>query len=467
MTIYASPYKLLILMVFLLASIFPSALNAQAVKHADILEGSKNFVIEGTLSEEDELDRNGVSRDHFLFWGNAGTEVNFRLVSKGFLPVLSFGHTGQHQGTKWNLNRQSSQELNLSDTLSVEGKYVLGIRSKGPGQEGAYRIEVETKPLVTSAVSRSGDDSRWKELYPGGGSPEGRYALLVGIEDYPGSESDLPNGREDTRIIQDMLVSEFGFDSANIVVLNDREATRSHIIHAMIRHLGQAGPEGVALFYFSGHGIKLERNFGWLPPHDNEKDFRDEALYTWGTRDASSILLDDELGYLIAELDAGRILAILDACFSGTGTRVVNDQGLVKEVDIIDVEGSLATPSFFLVAGNKEEDEVIARGINGTFSELDYQSKNHILLAASRENEEALANRSAYSENEGPASVFTHFLVKYLSKHEKKDTFDTLMNRVSNATVDYTRSVFDRTQTPQLGGEGGEVSIEMFFRALP
>ena len=95
-----------------------------------------------------------------------------------------------------------------------------------------------------------------------GGDPSARYALLVGIGDYPGTRNDLNSPVADARIMQDVLVNTFGYDPDHLVLLLDEEADREHIIDAFQRHLGQAGPEGTALFFYSGHGMQLGENRG-------------------------------------------------------------------------------------------------------------------------------------------------------------------------------------------------------------
>jgi hypothetical protein len=86
-------------------------------------------------------------------------------------------------------------------------------------------------------------------------------------------------------------------------------------------HLGQAGPDDAALFFFSGHGAqqKTAPEFLHLEP-----DGVDETLVCVDSRqDGRFGIADKELARLIADVaaTAGHVLVVLDCCFSGSGTR--------------------------------------------------------------------------------------------------------------------------------------------------
>ena len=118
------------------------------------------------------------------------------------------------------------------------------------------------------------------------------------------------------------LVERFGFDPANVVTLTDSDATRQNIAQGFAQHLGQAGPNGVAVFFYSGHGTQIGENIGLTGSLDPEpRGEGDEAIYIYGHDSQSSVILDEELGYLIETIDAGRTLVVVDACFSGEITR--------------------------------------------------------------------------------------------------------------------------------------------------
>ena len=82
------------------------------------------------------------------------------------------------------------------------------------------------------------------------------YALLVGIDDYPGSVPKLEGCVNDINAIAEYLnerIDRHNYEP-NIVRLANEEATRQAVINNFEQHLGKAGSNDVALFYYSGHG---------------------------------------------------------------------------------------------------------------------------------------------------------------------------------------------------------------------
>jgi hypothetical protein len=75
-------------------------------------------------------------------------------------------------------------------TLPADGDYTIVANASatlGPRFfYGPYTLEV---------VSSLGATPDWAALYPGGGDASGRYAVVVGISDYPGDEHDLSAAR--------------------------------------------------------------------------------------------------------------------------------------------------------------------------------------------------------------------------------------------------------------------------------
>lgn len=120
------------------------------------------------------------------------------------------------------------------------------------------------------------------------------------------------------------------FDS--IAVIQDEDATKDGILEALEAHLINPARAGdVTLFYYAGHGGQIADDDG-----DEEREDRmDEVLVPYGAPDPRTestsdmgqyYIRDDELGTLLDRLLArvgptGQVVAFLDACHSGTGTR--------------------------------------------------------------------------------------------------------------------------------------------------
>lgn len=254
------------------------------------------------------------------------------------------------------------------------------------------------------------------------GEPNERYALLVGIEDYPGNLPDLQGMRLNVEEMHRVLMEVFQFSERNIVVLLDENATREHVIAAFTRHLGQAGRNGVAVFFYAGHGMQLDTNDALEPPLDEEADGVDEAMQVWNYGDTLSYIVDDELGVLADRLDVGSLLIILESCNSGTGTR--GDANLLPErVRYSEVRERIKEPQSYLVEGMNEP-LPLTLGMN----ELLSQPRRHVLLAA------AAADQLSYATSLWPdgewRSVFAHYLNEALRETRGMTTFEELVQLV-------------------------------------
>ena len=155
----------------------------------------------------------------------------------------------------------------------------------------------------------------------------GKKALCIGINDYPGVDSDLSGCINDA----DDWASFLGKKGFDVGVLANGQATKSAIvfsIRSLLKSL-KAGDTGV--IQYSGHGT-------WVPDFDgDEPDRKDEALcpYDMGD-DGSNLLLDDELRQLLTSRPAGtKVVLITDSCHSGTVFRFVGPAGAKRKIRFI------------------------------------------------------------------------------------------------------------------------------------
>ncbi len=154
-----------------------------------------------------------------------------------------------------------------------------------------------------------------------------RYAVVIGISDYPGSSSDLSYGDDDALAVKSVLMEQYGFSAGNITLLTDSEATRSNIFAAVdtYKALLESGDELV--FFFSGHGAKGRAD-------DYDRSNVDQSIVVWrGADDAAGFdyIWDGELKRQFEGFnDGSRIAFIFDSCLSGgmnvlkSTNRVVN-----------------------------------------------------------------------------------------------------------------------------------------------
>lgn len=138
-----------------------------------------------------------------------------------------------------------------------------------------------------------------------------RNALCIGINDYPGTESDLSGCVNDAHDWSAALTAR-GFSTRTLI---DSKATKKAMIAEIGDLIGNAARNDSVVLTYSGHGT-------WVPDQSgDEPDGRDEALCPWDIGDGE-VLLDDELHTLLRQRVAGvRIVIISDSCHSGSVTR--------------------------------------------------------------------------------------------------------------------------------------------------
>ncbi len=176
-------------------------------------------------------------------------------------------------------------------------------------------------------------------------------ALLVGVEQYPNPEFELPGVRSDLALIRDVLIKGNVFKPEEIKVLADAQATKRNIVKEFQEWLIKGTrPGDRALFYFSGHGVQI-----WDESGDESQDGMDEALMSWDavvpkglsqrtfsgrkgvafdSREARKFLVDDEMKDLLRLMQGRTMVFIIDSCHSGTVHKSVNPR-FVKHKTII------------------------------------------------------------------------------------------------------------------------------------
>ena len=170
-----------------------------------------------------------------------------------------------------------------------------------------------------------------------------RLALCVGINDYPGSGSDLSGCVNDATSWTGLLDS-LGYE---VITLLDGQATRANVVQQLRDAMLNLKFADRFIFTYSGHG-------SWIPDREgDEADARDEVLvmHDW---ESQGFLSDDDLFGIYQNRHYGvRVTAISDSCYSGTVARAFG-------------EGVYKQPRFFppdlLVPG--ATDRVLPRGRN-------------------------------------------------------------------------------------------------------
>lgn len=138
-----------------------------------------------------------------------------------------------------------------------------------------------------------------------------KHALCIGINDYPGTDSDLSGCVNDAKDWSAELERR-GYQVSQML---DKKATRSAMTKAIGGLIKDARKGDTLIITYSGHGT-------WVPDSSgDEPDGRDEGLCPCDIGSAGP-LLDDEIRTLFDKRGAGvRVVLISDSCHSGSVTR--------------------------------------------------------------------------------------------------------------------------------------------------
>jgi hypothetical protein len=141
-------------------------------------------------------------------------------------------------------------------------------------------------------------------------------ALLIGIGKYEALPR-LPGSHNDIELVQQVLVSRFGFSEKYIRTVTDERATRKNVLAAFSQIVQDAGPNDVVYIHYSGHGSQVEDLNG-----DEPDDQLDETIVpTDGRTENVPDITDDELEDILSQLKTPNAVVVLDSCHSGTATR--------------------------------------------------------------------------------------------------------------------------------------------------
>ncbi|HRI19393.1 MAG TPA: caspase family protein [Panacibacter sp.] len=195
-----------------------------------------------------------------------------------------------------------------------------------------------------------------------------KHALIVAIGDYKywshiSSSNDVP-------FIKSTLLKQ-DFEETNITVLTDAEATIDGIENAFKNLISEVKPGDIVWIHFSSHGEQVEDD------GNDETDGLDETIVTYDAVkpknstnfkiDQAKYFRDDAFGKYIDQIRkklgrSGDVVAFMDACHSGTGSRGSNkvrggEPPLTSKNFKAPVKDAEANPNVFQEGNAANEDE--------------------------------------------------------------------------------------------------------------
>jgi hypothetical protein len=285
------------------------------------------------------------------------------------------------------------------------------------------------------------------------GGMQMKRALLVGIDNYPGTGSDLKGSVKDVEEWASLLMDKYKFTRENIRLLVDERATKEEVIKRLRWLKYGVGDGDTLVFIFSGHGATFTER------HDlgHLDEAKDEALVLHGFG-VDDMLIDDELSQIFKNMPSNvKLTIICDSCYSGgIDTQVTIDDESEKPPGIKNFQLSndlehrndpnSQTRRFGHCLSKKE----------GLESSENYQ-KSHsksLLLAACQETGVATAS---YPGTNG-LSVFSHYAIQELRDSKQNLTAEKLIEQVTKKIEEAGFS-----QKPQLKGDSERYDKPLFI----
>ena len=122
-------------------------------------------------------------------------------------------------------------------------------------------------------------------------------ALLIGINNYPGTHNDVPFSINEITVFKNTLLNTSNWKEENIIMLTDLDANNQNLENELNLISQQSDDDDLFLFYFAGHGGKNTSSEEYIRLFDEK-------------------ITDNELDGLLDDIN-GRQIVILDCCYSG------------------------------------------------------------------------------------------------------------------------------------------------------
>ena len=337
--------------------------------------------VRGSLGEGDAHLASGEFSDRYRFTARRGQRIRAEVTAGKFdtYLILRRPDGSQDDNDDTVADGRNSTNSRIDTVLAEDGEYVLTVTSYRPGETGDYSLSLGPSPGLPRQAN-----------VPGGARV---VAILVGVSNYGGRTSNLPNTDDDARQLYESLRGAGLLHPASVLLTNE-QATSKNVSSAFARAAAQAGPNDMFLFFFSGHGDQVD-----VRASAEELDGRSETIELF-----DAAMTDAQLKPLMDSIHSRLAMVVLDSCFSGGFRNLVdrpNVMGLFSSeedltslvADRFKAGGFLA---YFLRSGLTGEadidgDRIVTAGELGTYVRRRFRREGDI-PATTREDDRNFQN---------------------------------------------------------------------------
>ena len=203
--------------------------------------------------------------------------------------------------------------------LTISPTAVLA-KSDGVGQVNATDVQIVKKVTLHGPAAKGGKTVPTAATGSLGdllSNDAKKYAIVIGINDYPGTGSDLQYTVADADEMSNVLLNTYKFD--DVIELTDAAATYNAIKTAIAGVKASAKSGDEVVFFFSGHGAKGKAA-------DGDKNNVDQSIVVQEVVQGKlqfAFIWDGELVQWFSNFTATRIVFVFDSCLAG-GMSVLN-----------------------------------------------------------------------------------------------------------------------------------------------
>jgi len=218
-----------------------------------------------------------------------------------------------------------------------------------------------------------------------------KYAIVIGVSNYPGVDFDLKYADDDARAVVNILETEYNFKKENIFYFIDEgnglneniptQAAAQDIFDKIIYLKSIVQPDDEVVFFFSGHGAKGRAD-------DGDRELIDEAILVHDGQNNLVYIWDGQLKQWFSDFSTDRIIFIFDSCLSGgmndlaSFGRIINmatqEFGRFDKAVEVDELSHGEFTYYFFVKGikNKEGDTTPVDGLVSDEEAFDFANEN-------------------------------------------------------------------------------------------